>query len=788
MPPTVVSQTEAAVDTAPVTAKDPKARGSRAKSFVPRLRLVGEGILVDMSEGIVPDYREVETAVLHLSFAYDGAEVAAGDVLTHVRGKTGTKLLRDFAGEARARQLLESYGPLELDSLDTHAAMPDSTADYVVDLEGDIDNLCAFSASAVPKLRALGWHVEVADDYPCRVVKAEHWYADIDGKEESDWFELELGVECQGQRVDLLPALLDLLHESGSASNLDAKLRRARRPVAVPLQERTFLSVPPERLRAIVAVLAELYATEGTGENGLRVPKLDPSYFGELEDALGEQAVHWHCDELLRKRSKALIVDETPPLVQAPTALKATLRPYQQEGLNWLQNLRRHGLGGVLADDMGLGKTLQTIAHIVTERASGRATMPIMVVAPTSLTGNWKREMEKFAPSVNVVEYHGAHRAKIVDKLPNADVIVTSYPIVTRDREVLEKLEFHLIVLDEAQVIKNVRSQAHKAVKALDAQFRLCLSGTPIENNLEELWALFDFVMPGLLGSVEQFRVTFRAPIEKLGHADRLAVLRRRVSPFILRRMKESVAKDLPSKTEIVRGVDLVGDQRDLYEAIRIAAHAEVRKVVRKKGIAASTIDILGALMKLRQVCCDPTLLSVKAAKEVERSAKLEALLEMLDEMLSGGRRILIFSQFTSMLAIIAERLRERKVRYVTLTGATSDRQQQVDTFQDGKAEVFLISLKAGGCGLNLTRADTVIHFDPWWNPQAQAQATDRAYRIGQQNPVFVYNLIVAGSVEERMLALQQRKRELADGLLAPGESATELSERDVDDLFAPLE
>ncbi len=789
MPPTVVPPTEAAVDEARVVPRKGVAPEPRTETFVPRLRLVGEGILVDMGEGIVPDYREIETAVLHLSFEYEGVEIAAADPMTHVsvpRGRSRHRVLRDFAAEARARQLLERYGPIELDTLDTHAAMPDSTADYVVDIEGDIDTLCAFSATAVPKLRALGWRVEVSDDYPCQVVKAEKWYADIDGKDESDWFELELGVEVDGQRVDLLPALLDLLHASRSATGLDAKLKRARRPVALPLGDRNFLAVPPERLRAIVAVVSELYAVDGAGS--LRVPKLVPSYLGDLEEALGEDALQWHGDPILRQRSRALQGAEAPPRVDAPPQLKATLRPYQQEGLDWLQNLRVHGVGGVLADDMGLGKTLQTIAHIVTEKASGRMKAPVLVVAPTSLSGNWKRELAKFAPSLKVVEYHGPTRAKRREAMAKADVVISSYPIATRDQEHLEKLRWHLLVLDEAQVIKNPRSQAHKAIKALESEYRLCLSGTPIENNLEELWALFDFLMPGLLGNVQQFRATFRTPIERMGSSDRLAMLRRRVAPFIMRRMKESVARDLPPKTEIVRTVDLAGDQRELYEAIRIAAHAEVRKVVRKKGIAASTIDILGALMKLRQACCDPTLVPVKAAREVERSAKLEALLEMLDEQLARGNRILIFSQFTSMLAIIAERLREREVRYVSLTGATPDRQKQVDAFQEGRAEVFLISLKAGGTGLNLTRADTVIHFDPWWNPQAQAQATDRAYRIGQQNPVFVYNLIVSGSVEERMLALQQRKRELADGLLAPGGETSELSERDVEDLFAPLQ
>ena len=788
MPPSVASPTD--VVTTPGRAPE-RRRTPRLAPFVPKLAMVGEPLLVDVGEGIVPEYREVQMAVLQLSFVYRGVTIAAADAREHVvlpgPGSSG-RIPRDFVAEARARQLLESYGPVELEGLASHAALPDSRADYIVDLEGDIDALCTFSTFAIPKLRALGWEIEAADDYPCRVVTAARWYADVASDDAADWFELELGIEVEGQRVDLLPALVELLGSAHSASGLDARLRRARRPVAVPLGGHTYLAIAPERLRAIVEVLSELYAIDGAGFNGtLRVPKLLPFFMGELGEALGEGAVEWRGDCAWQQQSRDLLALQSAPVVAVPPTLRATLRPYQRSGLDWLQNLRAHGVGGVLADDMGLGKTLQTIAHLAAEKAAGRLTRPAMVVAPTSLVCNWQRELAKFAPGLGVVAYHGAGRARGREHLWTADVIVTSYPILTRDLPHLEAIRSSIVGLDEAPTVKNVRSQAHRAVKALEAEHRLCLSGTPIENNLEELWALFDFVMPGWLGTVEQFRTTFRGPIEKLGNAERLAMLRRRVAPFILRRMKESVAHDLPPKTEIMRPVELSGDQRELYEAIRIAAHAEVRSVVRKKGLAASTIDILGALMKLRQVCCDPRLVPVTAARAVQESAKLEALLEMLDEQLARKRRILVFSQFTSMLALIAEALRARGVRFVTLTGATANRQAQVDAFQSGEAEVFLISLKAGGTGLNLTRADTVIHYDPWWNPQAQAQATDRAYRIGQTRPVFVYNLIVSGSVEERMLGLQQRKRELADGLLAGGET-TPLSQRDIDSLFAPLQ
>jgi SNF2 family DNA or RNA helicase len=294
--------------------------------------------------------------------------------------------------------------------------------------------------------------------------------------------------------------------------------------------------------------------------------------------------------------------------------------------------------------------------------------------------------------------------------------------------------------------------------------------------------------MPGLLGDADWFRHRYVIPIERNGNAERLKALREQVAPFILRRTKEEVAKDLPPKTEIVRPVELRGSQRDLYESLRVAAHAEVREAIRRKGLGGSAIAILDALMKLRQVCCDPRLLAGDAARDVRESAKHDLLMELLDQQLPRGRRVLIFSQFASMLRLIGESLRRKRISYVELTGATADRQKPVDAFQQGAVDVFLISLKAGGTGLNLTTADTVIHYDPWWNPAAQAQATDRAHRIGQKNPVFVYNLIIAGSVEERMLGLQRRKRALADGLLAREGTSTSLTEGDVEHLFAPLD
>jgi SNF2 family DNA or RNA helicase len=400
---------------------------------------------------------------------------------------------------------------------------------------------------------------------------------------------------------------------------------------------------------------------------------------------------------------------------------------------------------------------------------------------------NWVREIARFALHLRVVVIHGPERHKRWTAARSAHVVVTTYPVLVRDEARFAEAPFSVVVLDEAQTIKNARSQARRALEQVRSTSRFCLTGTPVENHLGELWSIFDWLAPGLLGDQISFQRFWRQPIEQRRDADRLAALRGVVAPYMLRRLKRDVATELPAKTELAIPVELGGKQRELYEAIRVAAHADVRKTIRAKGFAASSVAILDALTKLRQVCCDPRLVAMDAARPVGESAKLDALLQMLGEQLGSGHRVLVFSQFTSMLALAAEALRDRGVPYLMLTGQTRDRQRMVDAFEAGEADVFLISLKAGGTGLNLTSADTVIHYDPWWNPAAQAQATDRAYRIGQRRPVFVHSLYVAGSVEERVIALQAKKRWLSNAVLGDDVGGP-VGESDIDELFAPLE
>jgi SNF2 family DNA or RNA helicase len=402
---------------------------------------------------------------------------------------------------------------------------------------------------------------------------------------------------------------------------------------------------------------------------------------------------------------------------------------------------------------------------------------------------NWLSEAKHFAPTLAVLPLRGLDRRESFAAIPNSDLVITTYPLLARDHEVLLGHEFHAAILDEAQAIKNPKATVSRLAHRIDARHRFALTGTPIENNLGEVWSLFEFLNPGLLGDETTFRRTLRIPIEKHGDAGAQAFLSRRLKPFMLRRTKEEVAKELPPKTEIIELIRLEGAQRDLYETVRSLMHAKVRDEIARKGLAKSHIVFLDALLKLRQICCDPRLLKLPQARHVRGSAKFERLMEMIPELVSEGRRILLFSQFTSMLALIEEGIAALKIPYVMLTGDTVDRTTPVRKFQTGKVPLFLLSLKAGGTGLNLTAADTVIHYDPWWNPAVENQATDRAHRIGQNKPVFVYKLIVREGIEGAIELLKSRKAALAEALFAnSAKTPFDLTEADISALFVPLD
>ena len=604
----------------------------------------------------------------------------------------------------------------------------------------------------------------------------------------SPWFDLSLGMEINGVRHNILPWLPELI-AAAAQSPIDEATGVPQLPEFIYLAnpQGGFIRVPTDSLKPWLGALLELV---GDRNHDLTGDSLKISRFDALRTAasLGEGAV-WNGPQHLRDMVQRLSGKTELPDVPLPASVNADLRPYQKQGVNWLQFLREYGLAGILADDMGLGKTLQTLAHIQIEKDAGRLDLPALIIAPVSLMGNWRREAQRFCPDLRCLVIHGADRHEVSGSTHDHDIVIAPYSLLPRDREGWLQGQWHLVVLDEAQNIKNANTFAAEVASELKARHRLCLSGTPMENNLGEIWSLFHFLMPGFLGSQKRFTELFRKPIEKLGDPEATRQLRARVTPFMLRRTKALVAHELPPKVETVMRVELSGKQADLYETIRLGMEKTVRDALNTKGLAKSQITILDALLKLRQVCCDPHLVKLTAARKVKNSAKLEQLMEILPEMLSEGRRILLFSQFTSMLTLIEDELAKRKIKWVKLTGQSQKRDELIDQFTSGAVPLFLISLKAGGTGLNLPQADTVIHYDPWWNPAVEAQATDRAHRIGQTQSVWVVKLVAQGTIEERILGLQERKAALAESMYSGAVARKQplFSESDLAELLKPL-
>ena len=717
-----------------------------------------------------------------LSFDYEGTRVAPDGAATLLRttAQGSEKIERDAQAETLIHAALEQLG------------FRRGEGELAVRMRGALtlagaDAWMAFGRECLAALRGQGWLLELASSFRFDMADIDDWYAEVGSEGEGHaWFELELGIVVEGERVPLLPILLQLIRSASHAFDPQALAARADSEILmVRLPGGKTVGLPWSRIRPIFNTLGELYFLDRVG-TAIRLPSLDAARLAELE---ANAQLRWMGGEHLRALGQRLAGFKGVQAVAPPAGLQAALRGYQLEGLAWMQFLRQYGLAGILADDMGLGKTIQTLAHILMEKEAGRLDRPALVVAPTSLMGNWQEEAARFAPDLRVLLLHGPERAARFGEIAGHDLVLTTYALLPRDEQALRQQPFHLLILDESQYIKNHRSKAAETAALLTARHRLCLTGTPLQNHLGELWSQFQFLLPGLLGDEKQFNRDFRKPVERDGDSERNAFLTRRIKPFLLRRTKDHVAKELPAKTEMLREVTLAGAQHDLYETVRLAMDKKVRAAIASKGVARSQIVILEALLKLRQVCCDPRLVPARGARKgPAQSAKLSELTGMLEELLDEGRKILVFSQFTSMLALIEDELHVRGIDYALLTGETVDRSAQVKAFQSGKVSVFLISLKAGGVGLNLTAADTVIHYDPWWNPAVESQATDRAWRIGQDKPVFVYKLIAKDTLEEKIQDMQRRKAALASAVLSGGDTQTlQLSEDDLRAILAPL-
>jgi len=672
---------------------------------------------------------------------------ALGAIAPH--GDKFVRFTGDAAAGLRARLIEAGFVPRSTDGFALHGA--DRAANFVRDTLATWDDL---EHRLDPGLTDL---VRGNSELDINVV------AERSG-EDADWFELKVDVFVGGSGDALTQKeLAALLSTSGRFAEVRGKL------------------VDVEKLRERNALLTDISERRRSGLAALLAIR------DELHDNFGNVSLPPEVEQMREKLRNFQGI----PGVEAPVLATGELRGYQQLGLDFLTYLSEFGFGGILADEMGLGKTLQVLSYLLRRKKLDGAA-PSLVIAPTSVTHTWENEIARFAPELRTLRLHsGSERALRYEDVPNADVVITSYALARLDAQQLSNYQFRTLILDEAQNAKNPSSQIARVVRSLHADHRLALTGTPVENSLRDLWAIFAFVEPGLLGSETSFRRRFEIPIAE-NDEKAIGVLRSRLEPFLLRRTKEDVAPELPDRTEVALACDLSPLQRRLYRGVAEAARRDVFAVVEEQGIESATVHVLAALTRLRQICAHPGLLFEEHRDDPEASAKFEAFLETVEEILSGGHRLLVFSAFASMLKIMRTALDKRDIAYGYLDGSTKDkdRQDEVANFMkpDGPP-MFLCSLKAGGVGLTLTAADYVILYDPWWNPAVERQAIDRTHRIGQSRAVTAYRLVTTGTVEEKIRALAERKASLSRNIIkADGALAKALTREDLEMLFADPE
>lgn len=572
-----------------------------------------------------------------------------------------------------------------------------------------------------------------------------------------DWFEMVLDYKVGAEKIT---------HEQ-----LKTALQKGQK--YFQLKDGSQILIPEDEVAKNQKLLDELGVEKTTEPT-----KLGMFHLAHTAALLGDDQLEIDNDlkKTLEKIRNFEEIEEAPLSVEA----KKWLRPYQIKGLHWLWFLKEFRFSGILADDMGLGKTFQTLFFLQMLKSN----KPHLIVCPTSVLWNWKSEVEKLGLPFKIVLWSGNKRAEQTAELKKANLVITTYHLVRRDLETLGKVNYDYIILDEAQNIKNAASQTAKAVKTLNSSQRLALTGTPIENHLSELWSIFDFLMPGFLGAQSYFQDYYQVPIEKLSQVETAKHLQNKIKPFVLRRLKKQVLTELPEKTEIATYCEMTDEQKEIYRDIVLQTKKDLMQKIKKEGIEKNQLNILSALLRLRQICCHPGLISPEF--EHLSSGKFELFKETISEILEEKHRILVFSQFVSMLTIIKNWAKQNDIPFAYLDGSTKNRQEIIEKFQKEKnASLFLLSLKAGGTGLNLTNADYVVHFDPWWNPAVEDQATDRAHRMGQEKKVFVYKMITKNSVEEKILRLQQDKRKLNESVIVADQSfAKQITKEDLESLF----
>jgi non-specific serine/threonine protein kinase len=577
-------------------------------------------------------------------------------------------------------------------------------------------------------------------------------------KSETDWFDLEVNLDFEGVSVSL-----EELKKALKANKKYVKLR-----------DQSLARLPEKLIEKFNYML-----NFGRIENdSIRFANHHLSFL----DKMMSEADSKKLDALSKNKMKQIDTFKKIKAYPVPQNFKGELRDYQKSGFDWLHFLRDFNFGGILADDMGLGKTVQTLALLRDEINHSPKKINI-IIAPTSVIFNWVREIENFTPDIKILVHYGTRRSKDIRRIKKFPLILTTYGHLRRDISFLKDVFFNYVILDESQNIKNPNSETSKSVRHINAQNKLALTGTPVENNTLDLWSQFAFINPGLLGEQNFFKETFMRPIEKEQNVQVAASLKKLIFPFILRRTKEDVATELPPKIENTMYSPMSEEQQKLYNKWRLSYRDNIMEEIANKGLNKSKFKVLEGLTKLRQIACHPELID---SKYIDQSGKFNALIEMIEEIISEDHKVLIFSQFVQMLQIIKRYFDGNNIPYAYLDGSTKNREKAVTDFQGNKKiKTFLISLKAGGVGLNLTAADYVIHYDPWWNPAVEMQATDRAYRIGQTRRVFAYKLISKDSVEEKILKLQNKKKELVKSLISTEESFFKsLQKEDILDLF----
>ena len=634
-----------------------------------------------------------------------------------------------------------------------------------------VDEVLNFLGSGVPKIRRLGWEVVLEGRIKPFVEKTEvvRPIVRIDASDEVGYFDVQYDYQT----------------EETSLSENEIRQALQAGQSYIEKEGKTVL-LDGDAIMQALEVFEDCAAQED--EQRMRLSGIHSSYVYATLDQLDGVQLSAHTEWL--EKAKQLHAQESVEKVKPSPALNGKLRSYQQEGLNWLRFLEKRGFCGILADEMGLGKTLQTLAWLQLKRIhSAHQQAPALIVCLTSLVENWLEEATRFTPDQQVVVLHGGDRHKRWKEVPSADLVITSYALMRRDIEKHVTHTYSVAILDEAQQIKNRATQNALAAKQLQADHRLVLSGTPIENSVSDLWSIMDFLMPSYLGSHKEFHEQYELPILHGGAEGDIAQakLRRKLHPFLLRRLKKHVAKDLPPKIERVAPCKLTADQQVVYKQLLEESKGRIEEMVEKRGFNKSRMEILKTLLRLRQTCNHIDLLQLEGVEAKQPSGKMDLFFSLMQEAIDSRHRVLVFSQFTSMLAILQKEVKKRKWKYCYLDGGTKDRQDVVRLFnRDHSIPLFLMSLKAGGTGLNLTGADMVIHFDPWWNPAVENQATDRAHRIGQKRTVYSVKLITKGTIEEKVLALQESKRSIMDATLMTDEQVMQkLTWEDVQELLA---